>query len=186
MCCGSAWEDTPYAVDDDGRVTLSDNCLLRQALDELRANGAEAELDGERIFQRMGMERTLGEYLSLQRRHPLGEANFTPRTGVRPVTAALAANPTQRYRWVILLIATFAQACACFFIQGIGAIAVFIRTTCNSSLQIGLLVSAAQLVPIVGLLVAGELLDRYSERLVVGLGTLIVALASAPRCGPPT
>lgn len=30
-----------------------------------------------------------------------------------------------------------------------------------SSLQIGLLVSAAQLVPIVGLLVAGELLDRY-------------------------
>jgi len=71
-------EDTPYAVDDDGRVTLSDNCqLLRQALDELRANGAEAELDGERIFQRMGMERTLGEYLSLQRLHPLGEANFT-------------------------------------------------------------------------------------------------------------
>ncbi|MBF3173004.1 hypothetical protein HKW72_34460, partial [Pseudomonas aeruginosa] len=71
-------EDTPYAVDDDGQVTLSDNCqLLRQALDELRANGAEAELDGERIFQRMGMERTLGEYLSLQRLHPLGEANFT-------------------------------------------------------------------------------------------------------------
>ncbi|WP_260677877.1 hypothetical protein, partial [Pseudomonas aeruginosa] len=28
------------------------------------------------------------------------------------MTAALAANPTQRYRWVILLIATFAQACA--------------------------------------------------------------------------
>ncbi len=101
-----------------------------------------------------------------------------PRTGVRPVTAALAANPTQRYRWVILLIATFAQACACFFVQGIGAIAVFIQNDLQlSSLQIGLLVSAAQLVPIVGLLVAGELLDRYSERLVVGLGTLIVALA---------
>lgn len=43
------------------------------------------------------------------------------------MTAALAANPTQRYRWVILLIATFAQACACFFVQGIGAIAVFIQ-----------------------------------------------------------
>lgn len=94
------------------------------------------------------------------------------------MTAALAANPTQRYRWVILLIATFAQACACFFVQGIGAIAVFIQNDLQlSSLQIGLLVSAAQLVPIVGLLVAGELLDRYSERLVVGLGTLIVALA---------
>lgn len=62
--------------------------------------------------------------------------------------------------------------------QGIGAIAVFIQNDLQlSSLQIGLLVSAAQLVPIVGLLVAGELLDRYSERLVVGLGTLIVALA---------
>lgn len=33
------------------------------------------------------------------------------------MTAALAANPTQRYRWVILLIATFAQACACFFVR---------------------------------------------------------------------
>ncbi|MEG7362609.1 hypothetical protein [Pseudomonas citronellolis] len=74
-------EDTPYAVDDDGRVVLSDNChLLRLALDELRVNGAEAELDASRIFRRLGMERTLGEYLSLQRLHPLGEANFT---GVR-------------------------------------------------------------------------------------------------------
>lgn len=53
------------------------------------------------------------------------------------MTAALAANPTQRYRWVILLIATFAQACACFFVQGIGAIAVFIQNDLQlSSLQI--------------------------------------------------
>ena len=43
-----------------------------------------------------------------------------------------------------------------------------------SNAQIGALVSAAQLVPLIGLLVAGELLDRYSERLVVGVGTLVV------------
>ncbi|WP_372344020.1 MFS transporter [Streptomyces sp. KL116D] len=43
--------------------------------------------------------------------------------------------------------------------------------------QLGLLISAAQLVPLAGLLVAGELLDRYSERWVVGVGASIVALA---------
>lgn len=82
------------------------------------------------------------------------------------------------YRWVILLIATVAQASACFFVQGIGAIAIFIQQDWNlSTMQIGLLVSAAQLVPILGLLVAGELLDRFEERIVVGMGTLIVAVA---------
>uniref|UniRef100_UPI003558918D MFS transporter n=1 Tax=Pandoraea sputorum TaxID=93222 RepID=UPI003558918D len=80
-------------------------------------------------------------------------------------------NPRQQsnYRWVILLIATIAQASACFFFQGIGAIAIFIQQDWHLSvLQIGLLVSAAQLIPIVGLLVAGELLDRFDERWVVG------------------
>jgi predicted MFS family arabinose efflux permease len=80
------------------------------------------------------------------------------------------------YRWVILLVATLAQACACFFVQGIGALAPYIQQDLQlSTAQIGTLVSAAQLVPLVGLLVAGELLDRYSERRVVGLGTLVVA-----------
>jgi MFS family permease len=89
----------------------------------------------------------------------------------------LAAS-SPRYRWVILLIATLAQACACFFVQGLGAIAPYIQQDLQlSSAQIGALVSAAQLVPLVGLLVAGELLDRYSERKVVGIGTLLVGAA---------
>ncbi|SDM47009.1 Sugar phosphate permease [Franzmannia pantelleriensis] len=83
-----------------------------------------------------------------------------------------------RYRWIILLIATLAQTAACFFVQGIGAIAVYIQADMGlSALQIGALVSAAQLVPLVGLLIAGELLDRFSERLVVGFGTLVVGIA---------
>ncbi|PAU77612.1 MFS transporter [Halomonas salipaludis] len=90
-------------------------------------------------------------------------------------------NPPVRrasYRWVILSIATLAQTAACFFVQGIGAIAVYIQADMAlSALQIGALVSAAQLVPLVGLLIAGELLDRFSERLVVGLGTLVVGIA---------
>lgn len=82
------------------------------------------------------------------------------------------------YRWVILLIATLAQACACFFVQGIGTIAIFIQQDWKlSALQVGLLVSAAQLVPIIGLLIAGELLDRFNERKVVGIGTCVVAAA---------
>ncbi|TDD73379.1 MFS transporter [Actinomadura rubrisoli] len=44
-----------------------------------------------------------------------------------------------------------------------------------STAQLGLLLSASQLVPLVGLLVAGELLDRYNERWVVGIGACVVA-----------
>ncbi len=94
------------------------------------------------------------------------------------MTAALAANPTQRYRWVILLIATFARACACFFVRASARSPCSSRTTCNSRrYRSACWCRRRSWVPIVGLLVAGELLDRYSERLVVGLGTLIVALA---------
>ncbi|ACS85640.1 MFS transporter [Musicola paradisiaca] len=90
----------------------------------------------------------------------------------------MVSTANTSYRWVILAIATLAQACACFFVQGIGTIAIYIQHELHlSAMQIGLLVSAAQLVPLVGLLVAGELLDRYSERLVVGIGTLVVACA---------
>lgn len=79
------------------------------------------------------------------------------------------------YRWVILIAATFAQACACFFVQGFGSIALNVKSEMSlSDWQIGLLISAAQLIPLAGLLIAGELLDRYSERFVVGIGTLIV------------
>nr|WP_206439060.1 MFS transporter [Streptomyces scabichelini] len=81
-----------------------------------------------------------------------------------------------RYRWVILGVATFTQAASGFFVQGIGALGIRLQHELDLSTgQLGLLVSAAQLVPLVGLLVAGELLDRYDERWVVGLGACAVA-----------
>ncbi|MET9221538.1 MFS transporter [Streptomyces sp. NPDC003300] len=81
------------------------------------------------------------------------------------------------YRWVVLAIATFTQACACFFVQGIGSITVVLQRDLHlNTTQIGLLVTSAQLIPLAGLLVAGELLDRYPERWVVGGGSVIVAL----------
>ncbi|MCX4683077.1 MFS transporter [Kitasatospora purpeofusca] len=80
------------------------------------------------------------------------------------------------YRWTILGVATFTQAAACFFVQGIGAMAVPLQNALGlSTTQLGLLLSASQLVPLVGLLVAGELLDRYGERWVVGIGAGVVA-----------
>ncbi|GAA4069420.1 MFS transporter [Actinomadura miaoliensis] len=81
-----------------------------------------------------------------------------------------------RYRWIILGIATFAQAASAFFVQGIGAMGIHLQRDLNlSTSQLGLLLSAAQLVPLIGLLVAGELLDRYNERWVVGVGACVVA-----------
>ncbi|MFD8543048.1 MFS transporter [Streptomyces sp. NPDC059649] len=81
-----------------------------------------------------------------------------------------------RYRWVVLGTATFTQAASAFFVQGIGAMGIHLQRDLHlSTAQLGLLLSAAQLVPLVGLLVAGELLDRYNERWVVGIGGCIVA-----------
>ncbi len=91
-------------------------------------------------------------------------------------TAARIAPAPLPYRWTILGVATFTQAAACFFVQGIGAMAVPLQSALGlSTTQLGLLLSASQLVPLVGLLVAGELLDRYDERWVVGIGAGVVA-----------
>ncbi|MFF2348227.1 MFS transporter [Kitasatospora sp. NPDC058115] len=93
-------------------------------------------------------------------------------------TALAAAPPAPGYRWVILGAATFTQAAACFFVQGIGAMAVPLQDALGlDATRLGLLLSASQLAPLVGLVVAGELLDRYGERWVVGLGAGIVAAA---------
>ncbi|MER5646582.1 MFS transporter [Streptosporangium sp. NPDC002524] len=85
---------------------------------------------------------------------------------------------TGRYRWVVLGVATFTQAASGFFVQGIGAMGVHLQRDLSlSTAQLGLLLSAAYVVPLAGLLVAGELLDRYDERWVVGIGACVVAVS---------
>ncbi|GGL16516.1 MFS transporter [Sphaerisporangium melleum] len=92
----------------------------------------------------------------------------------------LEAVKTSRYRWVILGVATFTQAAAAFFVQGIGAMSIHLRRDLElTTTQLGLLLSAAQLLPLAGLLVAGRLLDRHDERWIVGIGALVVAIALA-------
>ncbi|MFI8961586.1 MFS transporter [Streptomyces sp. NPDC053493] len=98
-----------------------------------------------------------------------------------PSSAVVAApGPVRRdpYRWTVLGIATFTQAASCFFVQGIGAMAVPLEHALSlTTAQLGLLLSASQLVPLVGLLIAGGLLDRYDERWVVGIGAGVVGAA---------
>ncbi|MGW0904904.1 MFS transporter [Streptomyces sp. NPDC002853] len=94
------------------------------------------------------------------------------------MTAAGVAHGAWRYRWAVLGVATFTQAAAGFFVQGIGALGIHLQRDLHlSTVQLGLLVSAAQLVPLAGLLVAGELLDRCDERWVVGAGAGLVGAA---------
>jgi len=83
-----------------------------------------------------------------------------------------------RYRWTVLAVATFTQSASGFFVQGIGAMGIVLRHELDlSATQLGLLISAAQFAPLVGLTIAGELLDRYDERWVVGAGACVVGLA---------
>ncbi|MEU8325977.1 MFS transporter [Nonomuraea sp. NPDC048881] len=93
---------------------------------------------------------------------------------------------TSRYRWIILGVATFTQATAAFFVQGLGAMSVHLQRDLRlNTTQLGLLQSAAQLLPLAGLIVAGRLLDRHDERRVVGIGALVVAAALAAGSAAP-
>jgi MFS family permease len=89
--------------------------------------------------------------------------------------AAIAERPSL-YRWFVLALATLAQTGGCFLVQGLGALGPTLQTAFDlDAAQVGLAMSAAQTTPIVGLLIAGLLLDRFSERLIVGLGATMVA-----------
>jgi MFS family permease len=89
-----------------------------------------------------------------------------------------AATPKRAsaYRWFVLALATFAQTGGCFLVQGLGALGPTLEAAFGlDAAQVGLAMSAAQTTPIVGLLIAGLLLDRFSERLIVGVGATMVA-----------
>lgn len=83
-----------------------------------------------------------------------------------------------RFRWLVLVAATTAQAGAAYAMQGLGVMGAYLqRESGLSAAQVGLLVSAGGIATIGGLLVAGKLLDRHSERLVLGLGVVLMSAA---------
>jgi hypothetical protein len=74
------------------------------------------------------------------------------------------------FRWLVLGVATIAQATACFLVQGLGALSSNLQASLElNAFEIGLLVSAAQIVPVLGLLVAGELLVGVASPRRIGL-----------------
>src|SRR5215467_11368380 len=85
------------------------------------------------------------------------------------------SNPS--YRWIVLVVATIAQAAASFVIQGLGVLAGFLQQDLQlSGFQVGLLMAASTAAPIFALPIVGDLLDRRSERMIVGTGAAILAV----------
>ena len=92
---------------------------------------------------------------------------------------AQAASPAKRpYRWAVLAAATLAQASASFALLGVPALAGFLQHDFSlSAAETGLLLTATYAAPLFALLFVGDLLDRKSERLIIGLGAAILFVA---------
>jgi predicted MFS family arabinose efflux permease len=89
---------------------------------------------------------------------------------------AESSHSKHGYRWVVLAAATIAQAAASFVMQGLGVLAGFLQEAFHlSTSEVGLLIAASAAAPILALPIVGDLLDRQSERAIVGLGAAILA-----------
>lgn len=89
-----------------------------------------------------------------------------------------AALGLPNYRWVVLAVATLAQATASFVILGLGVLAGFLQQDFQlSASQVGLLIAAAGAAPVIALPFVGDLLDRRGERMIIGVGGAIVGAA---------
>jgi len=82
------------------------------------------------------------------------------------------------YRWLVLVTATLAQASASFAMLGLAALAGFLQADFKlSAAETGLLITATYAAPALSLLFVGDLLDRKSERLIIGAGAAIGGVA---------
>jgi MFS family permease len=90
--------------------------------------------------------------------------------------AGTQAAPRAHYRWVVLMVATLAQATASFVILGLGVLAGFLQQDFHlTASEVGLLIAAAGAAPVIALPFVGDLLDRRGERMIIGVGGAIVA-----------
>jgi predicted MFS family arabinose efflux permease len=106
-----------------------------------------------------------------------GEKKLTLVVGEQPAGEPTSAQHKSEYRWVVLLVATIAQASASFVMQGLGVLAGFLQQEFNlTTAEVGLLITVSGAAPVVALPIIGDLLDRKSERLIIGIGAGLVAL----------
>src|SRR3984885_6295573 len=97
-----------------------------------------------------------------------------------------AAPPNTAYRWLVLAAATFAPATSSFAMLGVAALAGFLQRDFRlSGAETGLLITATYGAAVFSLLFVGDLLDRKSEWIIIGVGGTIafVALLAATRSG---
>ena len=94
------------------------------------------------------------------------------------MTHRAAAPPNTAYRWLVLAAATFAQATSSFAMLGVAALAGFLqRDFWLSGTETGLLITATYGAAVFSLLFVGDLLDRKSERIIIGVGGTIAFIA---------
>ncbi|WP_084667564.1 MFS transporter [Bacillus proteolyticus] len=78
-------------------------------------------------------------------------------------------------KWIMLTLATVAQASATLITYGVGVLALFWKQKyALSNMQVGLLISAVNIGPLFCMLFVGRLLDRYSERILIGASTVLL------------
>jgi predicted MFS family arabinose efflux permease len=100
------------------------------------------------------------------------------------MTHRAAAPPNTAYRWLVLAAATFAQATSSFAMLGVAALAGFLQRDFRlSGAETGLLITATYGAAVFSLLFVGDLLDRKSEWIIIGVGGAIafIALLAATR-----
>lgn len=80
-------------------------------------------------------------------------------------------------RWVFLGLATWVQASATLVTYGVGPLAAIWQQELSlSQAQVGLLISAVNMGPLVSMMWIGQALDRYGERWIIGAGSLLLGL----------
>lgn len=83
----------------------------------------------------------------------------------------------KKYKWIILFIATLSQTCSTFVTYGMGPLATFYQKEYDlSQFETGLVVSAVNIGPIFSMLIFGNLMDKYGEKWIVGLGSILLGL----------
>jgi sugar phosphate permease len=81
------------------------------------------------------------------------------------------------YRWLVLLLATFAQAGATFATYGIGSLAPFWQEEFHlSQLETGLFISAVNIGPLLSMIWIGNLLDYCGERHIISMGSILLGI----------
>ena len=83
-----------------------------------------------------------------------------------------------QYQWWVLAVSTMTQLCAALSTQGIGVLAGFLQHDFSlSNGQIGLIAAVLNTAPILGLLLIGQVLDRFGERMPVFIGMCVIGTA---------